>query len=149
MSRERVEREATANFHNKQIALVVNHIHNNLHKKLTTVSLAKKAVMSRFHFQRVFRDKTGCSVREYISNELWAIAAEDLKSTNMKVKHIQEKIFYESPEAFTRAFTAKFGMTPSKYREQFKVYGESVVVQNENYAEKSLEISRPEYSTDF
>ncbi len=143
------KREATAKLHNKQIALVVNHIHKNLHKKLTTAGLAKKAVMSRFHFQRVFRDKTGCSVREYISNQLWAIAAEDLKNTDMKIKHIQEKIFYESPEAFTRAFTTKFGVTPSMYRAQFNEYEENVVVQNENYAENVSEVSRPEYSADF
>ncbi len=149
MSSLRVEREVTTSFHNKQIALTVNHIHENLDKKLTITGLAQKAVMSPFHFQRIFKDKTGYGVREYIRNELLAIAAKDLKNTNIKVKVIQEKSFYESPEAFTRAFKVKYGMAPSKYRNEFKEYEESKSFQNENYQEKALEVSRCEYNADF
>ncbi len=149
MSSERIEREVTTKFHNKQIALTIKHIHDNLDKKLTINDLAQKAVMSAFHFQRIFKDKTGCGVREYIRNELLAIAAEDLKNTNTKVKHIQEKSFYESPEAFTRAFKARYEITPSKYRVNFKKYEESKIVCNENYQENTPKTSRLEYGANF
>ena len=136
--RERNVREETENFHRNQIALTVDYIHNNLHRKLTVEELADKAIMSIFHFQRVFKNHTGYGVREYIRNELLDGAAKDLRETDIKVKNIQEKAHYDSPEVFSRAFKTRFGVSPSLYREQESAYQEVAILLKDVYQEENL-----------
>lgn len=122
MHKERVYKEETLDHYKQQIDLVVKYILSNLDRRLTLDELSEKAEMSHFHFQRVFKRVTGYGFREFIRNELLEVAAHDLKTTLNSIKNIQEKIHYDTPEVFCRAFKAKFGVSPSKYRLENSLY---------------------------
>ena len=48
--------------------------------------------------------------------EVITLAAEDIKSSDIKVIDLAGKYGYESPEAFTRAFQALHGVPPTTTR---------------------------------
>ena len=148
-NKERRYRDETLNHYQKQINHTVSYIHKNLDKRLTLEELSDKAIMSPFHFQRVFKRVTGFGFREYIRNELLDKAAEKLKTTPAKIKDIQEAAHYDSPEVFSRAFKARFGLSPSKYRAEATVYQESSNFASHEYSEQSVNSCRQEYSNDF
>ncbi|BBH19218.1 AraC family transcriptional regulator [Paenibacillus baekrokdamisoli] len=75
--------------------------------------IAKAALSSRYHFQRMFHALTGFTVTEYVRNRRLTLAAEELAGTDSKVIDIALKYGYESPEAFAKAFQRLHGVTPS------------------------------------
>lgn len=91
----------------------IDYIEDNLHTAIEIDDIAKAAVTSKYHFQRMFHALTGLTVTEYVRNRRLTLAAEELAGTNSKVIDIAFKYSYESPEAFARAFQRLHGVTPS------------------------------------
>lgn len=120
--KENVVKESTKENHYNRIAMTLEYIEDNIDKKISVSNLTNVALMSPYHFQRVFRDHTGYSVREYIRNKLLERAADFLITTECNVKQLQKITHYNSAEAFSRAFKSKFGVTPVQFREQNKKY---------------------------
>ncbi|MEF2966278.1 AraC family transcriptional regulator [Paenibacillus sp. M1] len=77
------------------------------------LEVAKTALSSKFHFQRMFHALTRFTVTEYIRNRRLTLAAEALAGTNVKVIDIALRYGYDSPEAFTKAFIRLHGVSPS------------------------------------
>lgn len=55
-------------------------------------------------------------MKSYIKNRRLTRAAEELKKTEISIIHIAMTYGYSSQEAFSRAFTDRFGISPNKYR---------------------------------
>ncbi len=91
-------------------------VENNLEDSLDLDAVAKTAFCSLSHFQRLFSFLGGISLAEYIRNRRLAEAACALKTERMRVTDLALKYGYESPQAFTRAFRAFHGHTPSQMR---------------------------------
>lgn len=103
----------------------IEYIESNLDEELAIEEIAKIAFMSKFHFQRMFSMLTGYTVSEYIRNRRITKAAQELVNSNRKIIDIALKYGYESPEAFTKAFRAIHGVTPSaakKNSQSLKAY---------------------------
>ncbi len=78
--------------------------------------LAAAACYSMFHFHRLFRGVTGETVREQSRRLRLERAAHRLVQSDDDILPIALAAGYESHEAFTRAFKARFGETPSAHR---------------------------------
>lgn len=91
----------------------IDYMEERLQTKLEIEDIAKAALSSKYHFQRMFHALTGFTVTEYIRNRRLTLSAEELAGTDSKVIDIALKYGYESPEAFTKAFQRLHGMTPS------------------------------------
>ena len=96
----------------------LEYIEQNLTEEISVKTVAEKAYVSEFHFQRIFHALCGCSVGEYIRNRRLALAAQELSSGDVKVIDVAVKYGYSSPDSFTRAFTKFHGMNPSAVREK-------------------------------
>jgi AraC family transcriptional regulator len=94
----------------------IDFIEDNIFEDLTYEAISKQALMSSYHFQRLFAIVCGCSLGEYIRNRRLSLAGEEILSTNDNVIDIAFKYGYETPEGFTRAFTRFHGITPSMAR---------------------------------
>ena len=81
--------------------------------------IARVAHYSMFHFHRLFRARTGETVRQFAKRLRLERAAYRLGNTNGAgdLLTVAVEAGYSSHEAFTRAFTARFGVTPSAYRD--------------------------------
>ncbi|WP_028594619.1 AraC family transcriptional regulator [Paenibacillus assamensis] len=92
----------------------IDYIEDHLSDKMEIDEIAKAALLSKYHFQRMFHALTGFTLTEYIRNRRLTIAAEEIAGTSSKVIDIALKYGYESPEAFTKAFQRLHGVTPSQ-----------------------------------
>jgi AraC family transcriptional regulator len=108
---------ATAESYQERILRVLVHIQGRLDEPLELDELARVACFSPFHFHRVFRALTGEGVHEYVRRLRLERAAQRLKLQEQPVTQIAFEAGYESHEAFTRAFHAMFGKSPSEFRE--------------------------------
>jgi AraC family transcriptional regulator len=88
----------------------------HLGDELTVEQLAREACISDFHFHRMFHYRTGEPVMEFVRRLRLEHAAYRLRSTLRAVNEIAREVGYASPDAFGRAFRARFGDTPTGYR---------------------------------
>ena len=85
---------------------------------MSVEDLAAYAGFSRFHFARIFSVATGEPLVEFLRRSRLGRAAARLAKTEEAVTDVAFASGYESASAFTRAFGAEFGITPSGYRAQ-------------------------------
>jgi AraC-like DNA-binding protein len=79
-------------------------------------TMASEACMSRFHYQRVFRQTVGEPPGGLRRRLVLERAAFDLRNTTHSVTEIAFEAGYQSLEGFSRAFKSAFGVSPATYR---------------------------------
>jgi AraC family transcriptional regulator len=110
-------RASTTEAYYERILRTLVFIQQHLDEELDLETLAGVACFSSFHFHRIFRGMVGESVAEHIRRLRLERAAQRLKSTERPVTDIAFEAGYEAHEAFTRAFRARFGNSPSEFRD--------------------------------
>ncbi|QNO14187.1 AraC family transcriptional regulator [Alkalicella caledoniensis] len=109
----------------KKMNEALNYIEGNLTCEIDTKEIAKIALCSEYHFQRMFSFLAGVSLWEYIRRRRLTLAAFELINNDVRVIDVAVKYGYSSPDSFTRAFQNLHGVTPSEAREhsqQMKAY---------------------------
>lgn len=108
----------------KRIQAIVDEIdqcikhHNN--DALTLRALARRQGYSEFHATRKFREISGMPFRDYLRRRRLAFALRDVRDGTRSLLDIALDTGFSSHEAFTRAFKAAYGITPSAYRKNPK-----------------------------
>ena len=88
----------------------------HLDDALTLRALSRRLGYSESHVSRKFKEISGMSLRAYLRGRRLAFALKDLRSGGKSILQIAVDYGFSSHEAFTRAFSALYGMTPSAYR---------------------------------
>lgn len=83
---------------------------------LTARDIAQQVGLSEFHFNRLFHFETGSTAAAYIRVHRLQLAAIRLDCLGESLEQIAKLAGYDSHSAFTRAFTAHFGVSPLRYR---------------------------------
>ena len=86
--------------------------------ELSLEDIAAIAGVSRFHLAHAFRSATGLSVMQYVRARRLAAAAQALAHGAPDILAVALDAGYGSHEAFTRAFTQHYGVTPEQLRAQ-------------------------------
>ena len=94
----------------------VEYIEANITEKLDIEKVAKIALSSTFHFQRMYHMITGVTIDEYIRRRRLTLSIQDIISGE-KIINVAYKYGYATPEAFTKAFRKMHGISPSAARE--------------------------------
>lgn len=100
----------------------LEYIEKNLDDKISLDDLARKAHLSKYYYHRLFHKIVGESVTKYINKLRMEKASEELIQTSQPIINIALKYQYGSQEAFSRAFSRIYGLTPGRYR---KIYSYS------------------------
>ncbi len=79
-------------------------------------AVARYIGLDRSYFSRLFQERTGVSVSQFITETRITHAQRLLADTNMRVSAIAASVGYRSYQSFERRFTAQVGMTPTKFR---------------------------------
>ena len=90
-------------------------IEENIAERLKLSSLAVRAGMSAFHFQRAFKAVVGVTPRQYVE----AHRLKKLKSNLRRCKDVTEAVYETGFESSSRVYEradARLGMTPRQYR---------------------------------
>lgn len=109
-------KKSTQQEYTKRILNVLVFLQKNLDDELSLKEYATVAHFSPYHFHRIFRGMVGESLHEHIRRLRLERAATRLKRTERSIIEIALEAGYETHEAFTRAFRALCGCTPSHYR---------------------------------
>lgn len=132
------------------------YINENYDAGITARDVAEMSGYSFFHFCHVFRAITGEGVSSYI-NDLRLDKACALLSDGKSVTFTAMESGYDTVSGFTRAFTRKYGIPPSKYRasrlgENMAMKGDTImepeIIKKEAFKASCLVI-RPESEIDI
>ncbi|MDQ0659704.1 AraC-like DNA-binding protein [Paenibacillus sp. W2I17] len=94
-------------------------IETHLHEQIGLEEVASEALLSPYHYHRIFRNEVGMTVVDYIRNRRMSLASTTLRSTDAGILDIALACGFESQEAFTRAFRKLYGMPPGRFRKLF------------------------------
>lgn len=70
------------------------------------------------HFMKLFKDLTGKSFTRYVVDYRLEIAAQKLAEPTVGVTEAAATVGFNNMSYFTRAFSAKYGVTPSEYKKR-------------------------------
>lgn len=84
---------------------------------LSLEDIAAHVNMSRFHFARLFKRECGCSPHEYLILTRLNCAKHLLKTTDLPVKVIAQKVGYQNVSSFSSAFAERVGLAPTQFRQ--------------------------------
>ncbi|WP_379315532.1 helix-turn-helix transcriptional regulator [Paenibacillus puldeungensis] len=95
---------------------ILDYIEEHLTEAIDFDEIAKLACCSNYNFQRVFSFCMEIPLAEYIRNRRMSTAADELRTSDIRILDIAVKYGYESQEAFSRAFMKFHGVTPKQAR---------------------------------
>lgn len=104
----------------QQIQIIVDEIDECIKRHqdeaLTLQSLSWKLGYSEYYTTRKFREISGISFRDYLRLRKLAFALREVRDSSRGLLDIAVDYGFSSHEAFTRAFSAAYGITPGAYR---------------------------------
>ena len=95
---------------------VITYIHDHIEQDIDLDQLAAVACLSSYHWHRIYRSIQGETIAATIKRLRLHLAAGRLAHTDMSIEEISQRAVYGSVHAFTRAFTAAYGMPPASFR---------------------------------
>lgn len=101
----------------------LEYIEANLSGEISQEDCARAACCSLSGLQKMFRYIFHRSVGDYITRRRLTRAAQELQRGELSVLEIGIRYGYGSAEAFTRAFSRLWGMTPTAYRREWSFSG--------------------------
>ena len=111
MDRDHTDRDEQASRHDPKIERALSYINENLSEELSVETLAGQVYVSKYHFMRRFKEMTGCSVHQYITQKR-LLAAARLLRTGVSAQNACARCGFQDYSTFQRAFRRQFGMTP-------------------------------------
>ncbi len=92
--------------------LMRKHLHQFCNVKILSAQLG----VSREHLSRVFKEQTGQTPYQHLQRRKMIEACRLLKETRLSQKEIAEKMGFDVPEHFTRAFKRVMHLPPLRFR---------------------------------
>lgn len=99
---------------------LTEYIDENLHDELTLSALAKKSFYNPSYFSRIFKQRFGMSLTDYIRQKRIEHAMQLLRDTELSVDDVLTRAGYSDRSAFYHAFSKIAGATPTEYRNKVK-----------------------------
>ena len=88
----------------------------NLQNPPAIESFARESRLSQRYFGRLFKQRTGYTVKEYVLHQRLLQAQRLLIDGHLNVSEVATAIGFSDPHYFSRYFTKKFGIPPSSMR---------------------------------
>lgn len=98
------------------VALVIDYINKNCHKKIVLEDLAMKVHYSQYHFIRLFQKETGKTPFAYLTDIRIERAKLLLTATTKPITDICFQCGFQNPSHFATFFKNNTGISPSEYR---------------------------------
>lgn len=92
------------------------YIDQNLDTRLTLGALAEKCFYNPSYFSRVFKEKFGVSLTEYITKRRLSYAKELLAQSELSMEEIADRAGFADKNSLYHAFSRYLGTKPGEYR---------------------------------
>lgn len=97
----------------------VLYLKNNLYGNLTLKTVCDKTLYSNTYINKLFKEKTGCTVMKYYQM-LKIEEAKKLLKTELTVNEVSDKLFFSDVNYFCKVFKKYTEQSPVKYKKQFE-----------------------------
>ena len=94
------------------------YISKNLDKRLTLSELSRKCFYNPSYFSRVFKEKFGITLADYLQRERAQAAARLFSKNELSMQEIAERCGFSDKSALYRAFVKVYGVSPNEYRKK-------------------------------
>lgn len=98
------------------VRTAMQYIKDHFGHRLTLEEISKIVFLNPYYFSRVFRQETGCTFIEYLTNTRIEHAKTLLLSAKITINAISRSVGYDDPNYFARLFNKRIGCTPREYR---------------------------------
>lgn len=105
----------------QSIAVALQYIKAHFQSELTLEKVAAIVYLNPVYFSQLFKQKTGTGFKEYITHLRLERSMELLRTTELKISDISERVGYPDVRHFSQIFRKKSGVTPSEYRQNASV----------------------------
>lgn len=103
------------------IDAMINYIKTNIHKNLSVDDVISQSPYSKSRASAIFKEETGKTIIEYISEQKVLEAQSLLIFSNSSILDIAVDLGYGDQSYFTKVFSKYTGITPSKFRKKFHI----------------------------
>ena len=108
-----------AKIERKQVLAIKNYIAKNfMDDSLSIGSISGYLHMSASHVCTMFKNETGDTINNYLTEYRLSKAKQYLRETLLTATEISSKVGYRDSSYFGRIFRKRVGMTPNEYRNQ-------------------------------
>lgn len=104
----------------RRLAPVIEYIQKNYHEPIPTAALGRLLSVCDDHLIRLFRKTMGVTPAKYINALRLEEAQKLLLGTDLSVTEIAYTVGFSGVPYFSGAFSATFGITPRRYRQENK-----------------------------
>jgi AraC family transcriptional regulator len=101
---------------NAAVERAIHFICDKYSEPLSLADVAGSAILSRFHFSRLFRDTTGVTPGRFLSAVRIYHAKRMLLTSGMNITDIAFAVGYNSLGSFSNHFTASVSVSPGRFR---------------------------------
>jgi AraC-like DNA-binding protein len=98
-----------------RVATAMRQMHGDPGRSWTVAQLAKKAALSRSAFFERFTQAVGVPPMEYLLSWRMAVAKNLLRSHDLRIAEVAERVGYGSSSTFSTAFSRHVGQPPGLY----------------------------------
>jgi transcriptional regulator GlxA family with amidase domain len=102
--------------HQDRLGEVAAWLSSNLTSDLSVETLAQRACLSPRHFSRRFKQAFLTTPADFVERARLDQARRRLASAGRSLSQVADSVGFASTDAFRRAFTRRFGVTPGAYR---------------------------------
>jgi two-component system response regulator YesN len=103
---------------------MIQYMENHLQLNIGLQDIAAHVNMGVSSVSNIFKEETGTTVYDYLTNLRMDKASELLKDSNMKIAEIALLVGYQNENSFIRTFRKNKSITPGKFRENSKYSNE-------------------------
>ena len=94
----------------------IEYIQLHLTIPFSLADMARSVGYTEYYLTKKFKKETGLKVTDYLRDARLERARHLLKTTNKSISEISEELLFSSHSHFSKAFTQKYGISPSLYR---------------------------------
>lgn len=96
---------------------LLGYIEENYNKKLTLKQLSSKSFYNPTYFCTLFKEYTGKTLTEYITEKRIQAAIRLMKETSDSIEQVSKMVGYNDKKQFYKQFKTHTGVTPKQYRD--------------------------------
>lgn len=111
--------EAYKEKNNRHVEHIMLILDNDCGNRVSLNTIAEQLHMNPSYISRLFKESTGKSFTEYLTNVRLEKSKKMLLETSLKVEEIGKKLGYNNSYYFIRLFKEYTGTTPGEYRKMF------------------------------
>lgn len=116
------------------ISRIKRFIQDNYHRDISLAETAESVYLNPVYLSRMFKERTGLSFIEYLTNLRMKAAQKMLSDPSLYVYEICHKVGYNNLKYFYRLFKKETGYSPSEYRDSLT--GQKTRMPDETAAQK-------------